>query len=248
MTDFDGHGTQVASIILRLAPRAELYIARVCAGDIYRGVAVDDQAPGIVATRNEPKVPLSEEVAAAIDWAVEQGVDLINMSFGWTHSQKAVRGALERAKERNIIVLASMSNEGNNSPDNSTWPAREARLAIGVHSCQEGGTKSSYFTPLPEKNLDNFMVIGENVLTDWPESKGGGMLLADGTSFATPVVTAMAAMILEFVWQTSCNEERDAIKMNLKRAGVSLDEILKNEGMAKVLSKISKPGETKKYS
>jgi hypothetical protein len=30
--DLDGHGTQVAGIILRLAPRAELYIARVCRG------------------------------------------------------------------------------------------------------------------------------------------------------------------------------------------------------------------------
>jgi subtilisin family serine protease len=33
VTDIDGHGTHVAGIILQLAPRAELYIARVCQGD-----------------------------------------------------------------------------------------------------------------------------------------------------------------------------------------------------------------------
>lgn len=33
VTDIDGHGTHVAGIILRLAPRAELYIARVCQGN-----------------------------------------------------------------------------------------------------------------------------------------------------------------------------------------------------------------------
>lgn len=37
--DLDGHGTQVASIILRLAPRAELYIARICDGDVDRGLS-----------------------------------------------------------------------------------------------------------------------------------------------------------------------------------------------------------------
>jgi hypothetical protein len=29
----DGHGTQVAGIILRLAPRANLLVARVCLGE-----------------------------------------------------------------------------------------------------------------------------------------------------------------------------------------------------------------------
>lgn len=37
--DLDGHGTQVASIILRLAPRAELCIARICDGDVNRGLS-----------------------------------------------------------------------------------------------------------------------------------------------------------------------------------------------------------------
>lgn len=37
--DRDGHGTQVASIILRLAPRARLCIARICVGDVDRGLS-----------------------------------------------------------------------------------------------------------------------------------------------------------------------------------------------------------------
>ena len=39
--DLDGHGTQVAGIILRLAPNADLYIARVCIGDINNGLSRD---------------------------------------------------------------------------------------------------------------------------------------------------------------------------------------------------------------
>ena len=36
--DLDGHGTAVAGIILRLAPETHLYIARICDGDINRGL------------------------------------------------------------------------------------------------------------------------------------------------------------------------------------------------------------------
>jgi hypothetical protein len=41
--DVDGHGTQVAGIILRLAPRAHLYIARICEGDVNSGVLQKDR-------------------------------------------------------------------------------------------------------------------------------------------------------------------------------------------------------------
>jgi subtilisin family serine protease len=43
--DLDGHGTAVAGIILRLAPGAELYIARICDGDINNGVAEENWRP-----------------------------------------------------------------------------------------------------------------------------------------------------------------------------------------------------------
>lgn len=53
--DLDGHGTKVAGLILRLAPRAELYIARVCDG---RELSGDSEENG------HQKGPLAETVAA----------------------------------------------------------------------------------------------------------------------------------------------------------------------------------------
>jgi hypothetical protein len=55
--DCDGHGTKVAGIILRLAPRAELYIARICDGKANRILTTDEQhemhASEIVSPRTE---------------------------------------------------------------------------------------------------------------------------------------------------------------------------------------------------
>lgn len=44
--DTDGHGTHVAAVILRLAPRAELFIARVCQGGAEDGMPAAGSSKG----------------------------------------------------------------------------------------------------------------------------------------------------------------------------------------------------------
>jgi hypothetical protein len=41
--DLDGHRTQVASIILRLAPRTELFIACICDRDVKHGLSESEK-------------------------------------------------------------------------------------------------------------------------------------------------------------------------------------------------------------
>lgn len=238
MKDLDGHGTQVAELILRLAPRSELYIARICEGDINRGM----RTPA-AATDNPVKRPRPDIVAKAIDWAREQKVDIINMSFGFYDSHKEVKAALNRAvRDSKILVFAAMSNDGNNS-QHAAWPARDPYLAIGVHSCDKWGRKSSGFTPRYVPRSHNFMFVGEEVITQWPEAKGGGFRLDEGTSFATPAVAAMAALILAFAWQYMCKKEREDAETLIE-----LDELREIGGMEKVLARISEKDETMRYS
>jgi hypothetical protein len=45
VNDHNGHGTQVAGIILQLAPNADLYIARVCAGKNRADPVAGDEDP-----------------------------------------------------------------------------------------------------------------------------------------------------------------------------------------------------------
>jgi subtilisin family serine protease len=238
MKDLDGHGTQVSELILRLAPRSELYIARICEGEIGTPTR---SAP----TGNPVKRPRPNIVARAIDWAREQKVDIINMSFGFHDRHKDVKAALNRAvRDSKILVFAAMSNDGNNS-QHAAWPARDPNLAIGVHSCDKWGRKTSGFTPRYVHGSHNFMFVGEEVITMWPEAKGGGFRLNEGTSFAAPAVAAMAALILGFAWQHMCRKERDDAE---NQRGIDLDELRELGGMEKVLERISEKDETLRYS
>ncbi|KAI1125137.1 ankyrin [Nemania abortiva] len=226
--DLDGHGTQVTGIILRLAPRADVYVARICEGDRNRGVPPHLQTTG-QSTGNTSPQPAA--VAAAIDWAIERKVDIINMSFGFTHPPVVVKRALERARGK-ILVFAAMSNDGNNNPTGAAWPARDLDYAIGIHSCKEGGRKTSDFNPPHVPATHNLMAVGEGIITHWPEAKGGGFRLDDGTSFATPAAAAMAALVLAFWYQRRGRKERMEVE---DLVNIDLEELRRNKVMSSLM-------------
>ncbi|KAJ6031409.1 subtilisin-like protein [Penicillium herquei] len=118
-TDCDGHGTQVAGIILRVAPNAELYIGRVCVGDDDTGSSLKNDAF---------KDPQPDVVAMAVEWAIKQKVDIINLSLGFKASSRnsftRLIQALKEAKKHRILVIAAASNDGP-LEDELAWPAKD---------------------------------------------------------------------------------------------------------------------------
>lgn len=133
-----------------------------------------------------------------MEWAIKQGVDLINMSFGYTFEDIKLKKVLEDARDKGIIILAAASNDGAHS--GIAWPANDPSVAICVHASVDLGRKYLDFTPTPKlEPLLNFIVVGENVWSHWPVSKGGDFRTMSGTSTATPVATAIAALLLAFM-------------------------------------------------
>jgi hypothetical protein len=163
-------------------------------------------------------------------------VDIINLSIGFRNCAesrlKGLREALKRAQDQGVVVFAATSNAGLH--EEVAWPARDRQYSIGVHSCSDNGKKASDFNAEPSCDGENFIVVGENILSQWPTNKGGGFRVANGTSFSAPVASAMGALILQFIRQRRCCEHHKRVSKY-----VDLGSVCTNAGMAKVLRSIS---------
>ncbi|GGR01969.1 S8 family serine peptidase [Deinococcus ruber] len=164
-----GHGTNVAGIILQIAPLAKIMPIRVLGPDGSGDVV---------------------NIAKAIAWATLNGAKIINLSVGSTKDSSVVQDAIKFATSMNVLVLASA---GNNNSDKVTFPASLATNfpnLLSVGSVDATDVKSSFSNYGDKLEL---MAPGENVYAPAP----GNLLAAwSGTSQATPMATGGAALAL----------------------------------------------------
>ncbi|KAH8665487.1 hypothetical protein BGZ61DRAFT_484575 [Ilyonectria robusta] len=181
-----GHGTHLATLLARIAPQAQIHVARV-----FRKAKPD--------MKTEPK-----NVARAIRHAVDTWrVDMIVMAFGFDEEQTSSVGrdslynSIQHAAANGITMFAAASNDGKNRRDGVAWPARALEV-ICVHSADGHGTPSG-FTPGPSDN-QRIMLLGECVKSAWPTKlrQPRGSKLMSGTSCATSIAAGIAALLLHY--------------------------------------------------
>jgi len=166
-----GHGTEVAGIVLQVAPHAKIMPLRVLAPD-----GSGDQTT----------------VAQAIDFAVRHGAQVINLSLGSTEATETIRTMIDYATSQGVNVTSSSGNTGDTAV---TYPARYARdagtagdLSISVGSVGAQDTKSAFSTYGESVEL---VAPGEQV---WGPVPGNLMSFWSGTSMAAPMVAGALAL------------------------------------------------------
>jgi thermitase len=128
------------------------------------------------------------KIAQAIDEAIYQGADVINMSLGTTSNSRTLETMIDYAESMGIYVVASAGNEGSTTILRPASFAVASDYVISVGSINSAGCRSSFSNYSSALNVS---APGEQVYTAFPDGKIGH---ATGTSFAAPIVSGMLAL------------------------------------------------------
>jgi subtilisin family serine protease len=185
------HGTAVASVIgavagdsgfVGIAPGIRLLPVRVVPnGDEY-----------------------DKDVANGIRYAVDNGAQIINMSFGKAYSpdKAMVDSAVQYAVSKGVLLVHASGNDGENIDSASNFPtatyasAKAGRastwLEVGASDWRPTRELAASFSNYGRTNVDLF-APGVSIFSAQP---GNGFAREDGTSLAAPVVSGVAALLM----------------------------------------------------
>jgi len=138
-------------------------------------------------------------VATGIEKAVEDGVDVINLSLGGAENE-IISEAVQYAISEGITVVCAA---GNSKLDTVHYTPANMNEPIVVGAIDKAGNKA-YFSNFGE-SVD-FVAPGEDLETVFKEDT------IDGTSFSAPYVAAEAAILLSVHPEYDCDAVCEALK------------------------------------
>ncbi|OXM87398.1 S8 family serine peptidase [Paenibacillus rigui] len=169
--DLNGHGTHAAGIIAAakngkgvegIAPDADLYSVKV----------LDNQGGGRYSS-----------VIQALEWAIEQHMDIVSMSFVGEQYSAALEEAVNKAYDHGILLIAAAGNDGEATP---RYPARFSSV-LSVGAVDEQNQHAAFSNGGVE-----VVAPGVNIQS---VGLGNQYTVLSGTSVAAPHVTGIAALI-----------------------------------------------------
>lgn len=175
------HGTHIASIIFGQHDSPVTGIAPQCRGLIIPVFA-------------DESLRLSQlDLSRAIEQAVNHGANIINVSAGQLtdagEAEKWLEKAIELCQENNVLLIAATGNDG---CECLHVPASlPTVLAVGAMDDQGKPVNFSNWGDAYQKQ--GILAPGKDILGAKP---GGGTVKLSGTSFATPIVSGVAALLL----------------------------------------------------
>jgi subtilisin family serine protease len=192
VTDETGHGTFVAGIIGLVAPEAKIIPVKVLGAD-NRG--------SIGAT------------AAGIRWAADSGAHIINVSLGTYYRSWELDEAVRYAREKKgALVIASV---GNDNSTNQRFPGSSEK-AFSVAATTERNRKADF----SNYGQDSWVRVVAPGVDIYSLSHKGGYMYGSGTSFSTPIVAGIAAL----VWASEPEWDNENVKSQIESKVTKLDK------------------------
>lgn len=179
-----GHGTHVAGIVAATANNG-IGVAGVCPGcSILAGKILSDTGAGS-----------SSGLANGVNWAVKNGAQVINMSLA-VGASATLETAVNNAWNAGVVLVAAAGNGGNTSMN---YPGAYPNV-IAVGATDNNDKKASFSTYGAWVDV---AAPGVSVYSTFPNHKfvlareynrSQGYDIGSGTSMASPIVAAVAAL------------------------------------------------------
>ena len=151
------------------------------------------------------------------------------MSFNLHGSTRLVEDAIEHATEKDVLMFAAACNDQHMENESIGFPARELTSVFCVNS-HDGNGKPSEFTPNSFSERANFTVLGEGL--EGP-GKSNTSHFMNGTSCATPIAAAFAAIVLDFCMQLSSQAKPKIWATSMEKVWVNGKNKLKDSWLMK---------------
>ena len=196
--DRTGHGTAVAAIIA----------ANSKDKDGISGIAPDNvELYSVKALDCENKAPLSR-IVDGIYWAVDKGVNIINLSLGTKTNADILEQAIKYADSKGVLIIAAAGND-----KQIQYPAAyDEVIAVGSVSKDGDISKNSADDERVELAAPGEAVKSACFLD--------GTLQVSGTSVAAPHVTGVAAVL----WAKDKSKSKEFIRDLLKETSKKLED------------------------
>ncbi|WP_328465113.1 S8 family serine peptidase [Actinoplanes sp. NBC_00393] len=143
----------------------------------------------------------NSDIADGIVYAVDQGAKIINMSLGGPSHSQTIANAVAYANGQGVLVVAAAGNDGSQA---LSYPAAYPDvLAVGATNTRTGGkTLTSWsnrgsWVDVAAPGITAGMWSNARYCYDGNSTACGGETL-QGTSFAAPLVSGIAALVASF--------------------------------------------------
>lgn len=195
--DDSGHGTHVAGIvgaqnnglgIVGVAPDASLYALKV----------LDENGQGYLS-----------DMISAIDWAITNHMDILNLSLGSMEPSYVLERALTKAYQSGMLIVAAGGNDGTGAGngDNVAYPAKYPAV-IAVSAVDQNNVRGSFSAT---GNAIEYTAPGVDIVSTHLDNK---YVSYSGTSMATAFVTGSLALLKEMYPDITASELRGQLKRN----------------------------------
>lgn len=188
VTDTIGHGTSVAGIVAAATDNAVGTASLAHGADL---IIVKVFPDGSSSTK-------IDYILKGIKYALSQNCDVINLSVGTKEYSEALKVAAEAADAQSVILVASSGNHNSETPNDpaidspAMYPAAlDSTISVGAVDSDAKPSDFSYHNKWVDVTACGTRVwlLGSNSSVD------DGYRRSNGTSFAAPFVTAVAAIM-----------------------------------------------------